>query len=813
MTYRLWLMSIILLSMITVFARSSISLKAAGLETRESFDDGWRFSRFGVMPDASVRNEPAGLENPAVEDAGWRKVDLPHDWAIEEGFRKNLPSNTGKLPWQGIGWYRKHFRVPPTNKGALYFIDFDGAMSHAKVWLNGHYLGEWPYGYASFRLELTPYLKFDAENVIAVRLENPEGFSRWYPGGGIYRNVWLVSTGKVHVAHWGTFVSTPEVSQAKALVQVSSEIQNQSTAPVELVVRRAIQEEEGGKTVATLPEKSILVPGGKSLRVMGKASVTSPKLWSTRTPHLYVLRTTIVQNGKAVGSTSDRFGIRSAVFDPREGFILNGSRERINGVCDHHDLGPLGAAVNPAALARQIRILQEMGCNAIRTSHNPPAPELLDLCDRMGMLVLDESFDCWIQGKVPNDYSTLFSAWHEKDIRALVRRDRNHPSVVMWSCGNEVREQENGKLVGELRRIFLSEDPTRPVTAACDNPKAGFDGFQDSVDVFGYNYKPHLYGKFRETNPSKPLYGSETASCISSNGEYFFPVSDDKSKGAFDGQVNSYDLSAPPWATIPDVEFKAEDQNPFVAGEFVWTGFDYLGEPTPYSEDTSSSRSSYFGIVDLCGFKKDRFYLYQSRWRPDLPMVHILPHWNWPGREGQITPVHVYTSGDEVELFLNGTSLGRKKKGPFEYRVRWDSVRYEPGTLLAVAYRNGKEWARDVKETTGPVSALAVIPEDSVIRADGTDLCYVKVIGIDQKGREVPSAENLVRFRLSGPGALAAVANGDATCMDSFRSDRYHLFNGQCQVIIRSEKGKVGTIHLTAEAEGLTAGSVSLETR
>ncbi|HTY01947.1 MAG TPA: beta-galactosidase GalB [Bacteroidota bacterium] len=768
------------------------------------------------MPDGTSIPEPPHMEATGVDEGGWQNVDLPHDWAIGEGFRKNLPSNTGKLPWQGIGWYRKHFRVPQEDKGRVFFVDFDGAMSHAKVWLNGRYVGEWPYGYASFRLELTSFLRFGEDNVIAVRLENPEGFSRWYPGGGIYRNVWLVKTEPVHLAHWGTFVSTPQVDPTNALVRVQTEIQNQGESPANVELEQSIvlpRGDHGDSLVTKFSDKSIEITPGKSLKIQQETSIASPHLWSIASPQCYLLRTMLKQAGKLIEQSTVRFGIRTAVFDAVHGFLLNGQRVRINGVCDHHDLGPLGAAVTVKGLERQIRILKEMGCNAIRTSHNPPAPELLDVCDKMGMLVLDEAFDCWIEGKVPNDYSSLFPAWHEKDIRALVRRDRNHPSVIMWSCGNEVREQENGIIAGELRRIFLSEDPTRPVTAACDNPRAGFNGFQDSVDVFGYNYKPNLYGRFRQANPEKPLFGSETASCISSNGEYFFPVSDDKLKGAQDGQVSSYDLCAPPWATIPDVEFAGEDKNPSVAGEFVWTGFDYLGEPTPYSEDTSSSRSSYFGILDLCGFRKDRFYLYQSRWKPDLPMAHILPHWNWPGREGKITPVHVYTSGDEAELFLNGKSLGRQKKGPFEYRLRWDSVTYEPGKLMVIAYRNGREWARDERKTTGPVSAILILPEDTVIHSDGNDLSYCRIVGMDKDGTQVPTAENLIRFHVDGPATIAAVANGDATCMDSFRSDRYPLFNGQCLVILRSEAGKPGNIRLTAESGGLSSGSANLQSR
>jgi beta-galactosidase len=776
--------------------------------SRASFDKGWLFARFGPVPDGSIKEEPPALERQDLDDAAWRRLDLPHDWGIEGPFRMDLPSNTGKLPWAGIGWYRKHFNVSPDDRGKRFFIDFDGAMSHAKVWLNGQYLGEWPYGYASFRLEMTSHIRFDGENILAVRLDNPPNSSRWYPGGGLYRNVWLVRAAPVHVAHWGTFVTTPNVGKDSSTIRVRTEIDNQSGESAEIAVLLEIIESGKTAVVASAPEIRMRIPAGHTGTCETGVGIHSPKLWDLKYPSLYCLKTSIRQNGRVVDTARTVFGIRTAEFTPEGGFLLNGRRVRINGVCNHHDLGPLGTAVNEKALERQIRILQEMGCNAIRTSHNPPAPELLDLCDRMGMVVLDEAFDCWEKGKVPNDYSTLFKEWHEKDIRAYVRRDRNHPCVIAWSSGNEIREQDTPILSQKLKDIIRSEDPTRPITAGCDNPQAGFNGFQNSVDVFGYNYKPHLYAKFRAANPSKPLYGSETASCVSTIGEYFFPVSEDKAKGFFEMQVSSYDLYAPTWANIPDIEFEGQDRNPFVAGEFVWTGFDYLGEPTPYYDDTSSSRSSYFGILDLCGFRKDRFYLYQARWRPDLPMAHILPHWNWPERVGKVTPVHVYTSGDEAELFLNGQSLGRKKKEPYHYRLRWDDVNYAPGELKVIAYRAGREWARDVVKTTGPAARLELSADRTALDADGRDLSFVTVKIVDKDGLMMPTARNLVRFKLNGTGALAAVANGDPTNHDSFQSEQCKAFHGQCLLIVRSAEGERGPIRVTAESEALTSGNI-----
>jgi beta-galactosidase len=483
-----------------------------------------------------------------------------------------------------------------------------------------------------------------------------------------------------------------------------------------------------------------------------------------------------------------------------------------------------------------------MGVNAVRTSHNPPAPELLELTDRMGLVVMDEAFDAWRRAKKKNDYHLVFDDWHEKDLRALVRRDRNHPSIIMWSTGNEIGEQGNAeghKLSAALARIVREEDATRPVTAGANHTNAGYNGFQNTLDVFGYNYKPHEYAKFREKNPSLPIHGSETSSTVSSRGEYFFPVEEDKAKGRGDFHVSSYDLYAPPWATTPDTEFKAQDEFPYVFGEFVWTGFDYLGEPTPYNDDATNllnftdpqerarmqqelqalgkirvpSRSSYFGIVDLAGFKKDRFFIYQARWRPELPMAHILPHWNWPERAGQVTPVHVYTSGDEAELFLNSRSLGRKKKGQYQYRLRWDDVRYEPGELRVVAYKGGRRWAENVMKTTGPAARLSMRADRTTVRADGQDLSFVTVSVADKGGLVVPRSKNRLRFRLEGPGEIVAVDNGDPTDHTSFQSHERAAFNGLALVVVRTRAGRPGRITLTAAADGLTTGSVRITSR
>ena len=853
------------------------SAAAAGPRERTSLDAGWRFTR-GDAPDAggSLSYEalkpwilptgdglldlaperpapPAGgppqsvsYAQAAFDDGAWAQVDVPHDWAIEGPFRQDLPGETAKLPWAGVGWYRRHFELPAAAAGRRVYVDFDGAMSHAAVWVNGRFAGGWPYGYASFRLDLTRFVRPGADNVLAVRLENPPESSRWYPGAGIFRNVWLVTEGPVHVAHWGVTVTTPRVSADAALATVTAVAANDTTEQALASVSTEVFElgadgRPGASPVATAAPREITVYPGRVASCAQTVEIAHPRLWDLAHPDRYVAVTTLGVAGAAADRFETPFGIRTIAFDPDRGFLLNGRHVPIQGVCDHHDLGALGAAINVSALARQIRLLQEMGCNAIRTSHNPPSPELLELCDRMGMLVMDEAFDCWALPKKPNDYHLLFADWHEKDLRAMIRRDRNHPSVILWSIGNEIPEQRSPttgpKLARHLTAIAFEEDRTRPTVSAFDQVESGYNGMQLAVGVAGYNYKPWEYPRFRELNPTIPLVASETASCISTRGFYVFPVSEDKSKGMADFQMSSYDLSAPPWATTPETEFRGQDKAPSVAGEFVWTGFDYLGEPTPYSGDSKDmleftdpavraamqaqlkaagtipvpSRSSYFGIIDLAGLKKDRFYLYQARWRADLPMAHLLPHWTWPERTGLVTPVHVYTSGDEAELFLNGRSLGRKTRGPLEYRIRWDDVRYEPGELKVVAYRGGKPWATDVERTAGAAAAVALAADCASLAADGSDLAYVTVRINDKDGTLVPRASNKVRFSLSGPGDLVATDNGDPTSLAPFHAAERDAFNGLCVAIVRTRRGAPGKLTLTAQSDGLAPSAIEIE--
>jgi beta-galactosidase len=860
----------------------------ASAETRTSFDQGWRFVRddpadAGRLDYATIRGHvlptgddlvsdprlrrtrPAGdpgaevsYVRPGFDDSSWRTLDLPHDWGIEGPFRQELSGDTGKLPWAGVGWYRKRFTLPAGGPPRRWALDVDGAMAYSTVWLNGRFVGGWPYGYSSYRLDLTPFARA-GENVLAIRLDNPPDSSRWYPGSGLYRNVWLVESGPLRVAHWGTFVTTPVVTDERAVVNVEVTVENLSDAkaPLELTTRVFALDAGGRRTgeavAASAPERFEIDPArAHSAARTNVLAVASPHRWDLDAPSRYAAVTTLASRGAVVDEVETPFGIRTIAFDPERGFLLNGRRVAIQGVCNHHDLGALGTAVHPRAIQRQLELLKEMGANAIRTSHNPPAPELLEAADRLGMLIFDEAFDAWRRGKrwpagadenapdvVYFDYARVFDDWHEKDLRAFVRRDRNHPSVVAWSIGNEVIEQwfpDGFRLAERLAGIVREEDRTRPVTGGFNNENAGYVGFQRAVDLIGFNYKGFEYGPFHARRPAVPVYGAETASTVSSRGEYFFPVVEDKLQGRADFQVSAYDLYAPPWANPPDVEFKWLDEAPVAFGEFVWTGFDYLGEPTPYNADASSllnfsdaaararmaaelqslgrirvpSRSSYFGILDLAGFKKDRFFLYQARWRPELKMAHLLPHWTWPERVGQVTPVHVYSSADEAELFLNGRSLGRKQRGPLEYRFRWDDVVYQPGALRVATWKNGQPWAEATTETAGRAARIALAADRSTLTADGRDLAFVTVSVTDAQGRLAPRASSRVRFAVTGPAEIVAVDNGDATSFEPFQARERTTYNGLALVVVRTRRGAAGAITLTARAEGLAAAEVRL---
>jgi beta-galactosidase len=784
--------------------------------------------------------------SPTFDDADWQELDLPHDFAIEGPFSKSGGGGMGRLPSAGVVWYRKHIAIDASDVGKQIYLDIDGSMSYTTVWCNGQIVGGWPYGYSSWRVDLTPYVEFGKDNVLAIRLDNPPNSSRWYPGGGIYRNVWLVKTAPVHIGHWGTFVTTRDVSVSSATIDLEVTIDNnsESNATVDVTTRIYALDADGSKTgdaVAGFESLKTPVAAGESVKVKDSVTLENPRLWGpppTQTPRLYVAVTTLMQDGKPIDQYETTFGIRDVRFDPNTGIHVNGERIFLRGVNMHHDLGALGAAFNYRAAQRQLEMLREMGCNAIRTSHNPPAPELLELTDKLGFLVMDEAFDVWVRQKTPFDYHLIFPDWHEQDLRALVRRDRNHPSVIMWSFGNEVGEQYTGEegaaLAKRLKDIINEEDPTRPTTTAMNYAKPDMP-LPEVPDVISLNYQgegirqspefegtnrirtPPQYSAFHEEFPDKVVLSSETACAFSSRGIYLFPVVQKISDIVRDGrggdyeirQVSAYELHAVDFGSSADKVFGSIDGHPYVAGEFVWTGWDYLGEPTPYD----SSRSSYCGIIDLAGFGKARFYLYQSHWRPDLPMAHILPHWTWPERIGQVTPVHVFTSGDEAELFLNGKSLGKKTKGRYEYRLRWDDVTYEPGELKVITYKDGKQWATDTVSTAGDASQMSLRPDRAVIKADGLDLSFITLTIQDSNGITVPRANNLISFSVSGPGEIVATDNGDPTDFTIFSSPDRKVFNGLALVIIKAKRNQSGPVVITAECDGLPAATCTVLTR
>ncbi|MCD8299187.1 MAG: DUF4982 domain-containing protein [Opitutae bacterium] len=859
---------VLALSTFVASAVFSVTLSADPVKysQRETFDYDWKFAKFGKFSDCLSADDPGTqAANPTYSDAKWRKLDLPHDWGIESEFLQSEPNETGKLPWNAIGWYRKTFDVPAKSKGNKFFLDFDGVMMTPQVYVNGQLAGEWAYGYNSFRVDITKYLKFGAKNVVAVRAENKPVSTRWYPGAGIYRHVWIIEANPVHVAHWGIYVTTPDIKGIKkpddkhpqkeyragsARVAVAATISNETSAATSVEIVHEVFPLDGkkDKPVAT-GKSSTSIPAGGDKTVNVEFTMNAPKLWDILAPSLYILRTTVSIDGKMTDRQDTIFGVRKAEWKA-DGFYLNDRRVQIRGVCQHHDMGPLGSAVHRRALERQVEVLKSFGANSIRTSHNPPAPELLELCDRMGVLVDAELFDIWKYQKYDkrNGYHVYWEKWWKKDVENFVLRDRNHPSIISWSAGNEIDEQgkPDGKEIAKgLIAEFKKYDKTRAVTAGCNNANAASNGFGDLFDVYGFNYKPWMYKGY--TSKKKPFIGSETSSCVSTRGKYYFPKADvfwDKGAGFFESQVSSYDLYAPGWAYRPDVEFAALEDEPKAAGEYVWTGFDYIGEPTPYNQDASNegnyqnlpeaerkammekmakiagrsmSRSSYFGIVDLCGFWKDRTYLYQSHWLPDVPMVHILPHWNWKGeRDGKVTPVHVYTSGDTVELKLNGKVIGKKSKGKGDkdrFRIVFEDVVYQPGKLEATAYKKGKKWATDVVETSDAPAKISAEVDRSVILGDGRDLAYVTIKILDAKDRMVPTADNALKFSVSGSADIVGVCNGDPTDLTSMKGNEIKAFSGMAQVILRSKRDSSGKATLKISGSKLPGKTVEIEVK
>lgn len=806
-------------------------------------------SKHHMPPEGNPGKDFPFVQN-GFDDKAWEQVRLPHDWAITGSFYTEenaiVGGGMGRLPVQGVAWYRRKIDIPAEDTGKTIFLDIDGAMSYAMVWLNGNLVGGWPYGYNSFRLNLTPFLKPGGDNQLAIRLDNPTNSSRWYPGGGIYRNVWLVKLNPVHVAQWGSFIQTKNVSAASATVDLSLQVENksdiaQTTEIVTEIYKLNEKQERAGKKVAGFSKLTATIPAGKKQQFENTATIKNPALWGplpVQQPNLYVALTKLYVAGKLVDEYETMFGIRSLEFNAEKGLLVNGIPLRIQGVNQHHDLGALGAAFNVRAAERQLEILHDLGCNAIRLSHNPPAPELLDLTDRMGFLVIDESFDCWERGKTPLDFHLIFNDWYEADMRSFIRRDRNHPSVIAWSFGNEVGEQYTDTagaiLAKKLYDIVKEEDSTRPATASMNYAKPDMP-FSAVMDIISLNYQGEgirdapayshlkgirttpLYPSFHAKFPDKLIVSSETASALSTRGTYIFPVTSGISAPISDSTggdplhkfVSAYELYTAQFGASPDKVFAAQDHNSYVAGEFVWSGWDYIGEPTPYY----SARSSYSGIIDLAGFKKDRFYLYQSRWKTDAPMAHILPHWTWPDRIGKVTPVHVYTSGDEAELFLNNKPLGRKKKGEYEYRLRWDSVLYEPGELKVVVYKNGRQWATDIVKTAGAPAKLALNADRDVINADGEDLSFITVTVIDKNGTLVPDASNTIRFEVLGPGELVATDNGNPADLVSFSSNERSALSGLALAIVRAKPKEPGAIIIKATADGLAFAEITVRSK
>jgi beta-galactosidase len=783
----------------------------------ELLDTGWKF-----------QNKEINTAINAIDDSSWQTVTVPHDWAIAGPFDMNIDlqavqvledgdkkpklrtGRTGALPCFGIGWYRKVLFIAKADEGKRVFVEFDGAMSRSKVYLNGVYIGEWPYGYSSFSFELTKHIQFGKENVLSVRLENKEESSRWYPGAGIYRNVRLVKTAPTRVAHWGTNITTPVVTSQKGEVTIKTEIDG--NAAVRLVTEIY---DAKGKIVGT---SSTNKNSDLNTTIEQTIKVSKPNLWSPETPNLYTAVSKVFVGKIQKDEYKTTFGFRTIRFDKDKGFFLNGKYTKFKGVCLHHDLGPIGAAVNFRATERQLMMMKEMGANAIRTSHNPPSLELLKICDSIGLMVQVESFDEWKNGKNANGYGEFFDAWAEKDLTAMIKRDRNHPSVVMWSIGNEIREQgmeEGYKIARFLTKISHDLDPTRPVSAGFNNWMGAIkNGLAAEVDLVGFNYAPDFYEKKHKEFPNFTIYGSETASTVSSRGVYKFPVVASKKAWYTDYQLTSYDLETCSWADLPDFEFQYQDDLDFVAGEFVWTGFDYLGEPSPYNEGTPA-RSSYFGIVDLAGLPKDRYYLYQSKWS-DKPVFHVLPHWTWPERLNQKVPVFCYTNYPKAELFVNGKSMGTRVKDKSSmlkrYRLMWDDVIYEPGEIKVVAYDNqDKVVAEKIIRTAGETYSIKLTADRQKIKADGKDLTFVTVEILDKNGNLCPKANNLLFFEVKGAGKLKAVCNGDATDQTSFVSKYMRTFNGKMVVTIESET-KAGDIVLKASGGFLIPQELKITT-
>jgi beta-galactosidase len=809
----------------------------AGNRQTLSLEKGWRFS---------LSDDQAAMQ-PGFDDSAWQTVSVPHDWAIYGPFNANADrqnvavtqdgeteatlktGRTGGLPFVGTAWYRIRFDAPDFVAGKKAVILFDGAMSHARVYLNGQEAGYWPYGYNSFHLDITPFLR-ERDNVLAVRLENRPESSRWYPGAGLYRNVHVVITDRVHIPVWGVYLTTPAVQREYARISIKTRVEYPGELPGELSLVTEIRD-AGLRLLHTARSGHLTKYDGDVFEQ--DITIPSPQCWSPDTPALYTAHSKVYVRGVLTDEHDTRFGIREMRIVPDSGMFLNGRPVKFRGVCNHHDLGPLGAAVNRSALRRQLAILKDAGCNAIRTAHNMPAPELVELCDEMGFMMMIEAFDEWVHPKSKNGYNRHFLEWAEKDLVNMIRHYRNNPSVVMWSIGNEVHEQStpDGLRIGRfLRDICHREDPVRKVTVGIDNARQAMDGhFASMIDVVGFNYRLHFYREAYETLAQRIVLGSETASTVSSRGVYHFPVVRTADRKHADHQCSGYDVEHCNWSNLPDDDFIFQDDYPWCIGEFVWTGFDYLGEPTPYVSDWPN-HSSMFGMIDLAGIPKDRYYLYRSHWNRTANTLHVLPHWTWPGREGETTPVFVYTNHPSAELFVNGKSQGRMYKdeslteaatGSDEarrqllrqrrYRLMWMDVKYAPGTLRVVAYDAAGQVAGEKEvHTAGKPHHLALSADRTTLDADGKDLSFITVSVVDRAGNLCPEASHSIRFSVEGAGTYRAAANGDATCTERFHLPVMPVFKGQLVAIVQSSE-QAGSIRFTAQADGLRKAVLTMK--
>lgn len=808
--------------LVTLVAFPAVSrAQDTSVRTVKTLRTDWLFHNGDVLNGASLD----------YKDEYWSQVNVPHDWAIAGPFDENhdkqevmviedgeqvistRTGRTGGLPYIGVGWYRKYLSFAEADSNRLVFVEFDGAMSNAKVYLNGQLVGGRPYGYSSFGLELTPHINWGRTNVLAVRLENEPESARWYPGAGLYREVRLLVLHRTHIPQWGVWITTPEIGTEDARIDIRTEIVGQPPFYTDLRLETDIIDPAGNVVASTMDN----LPSISTHTVVQQLQVKHPRYWSADTPQLYKTVSRIKAGKTILDEKETVFGIRHIEFTPDRGMLVNGRPEKLRGVCLHHDLGALGAAFNKSALRHRLTLLKQMGSNAIRGTHNPHDPRMLELCDEMGFYYIDEAFDEWKSPKVANGYSKWFDEWAERDLTDMIRRDRNHPALIMYSIGNEVREQQDTagyRIARFLTAIAHREDPYRPVTAGFNHwQKAIENGLAGEVDVPGFNYKPNFYARIHHQYPLWPIYGSETASTVSSRGAYHLPAERLSMKTWENNQSSSYDLERCHWSQLPDEEWAAQDDLQFLAGEFVWTGVDYLGEPTPY-QNQWPSRSSYFGIIDLAGIPKDRYFLYQSQWG-NTQVLYVLPHWTWPEKVGEVVPVFVYTNYPEAELLINGKSHGRKRFNPNElldrYRLRWENVIYEPGELKVIAYdEDGRRVDSTVVHTAGQPYRVALSVDRDTVVADGEDLVYVTVEVHDRDGNLCPHADHLIHFAVEGNGFIRAVDNGNPASTEPFQAEFRRAFNGKCVAVIQS-KEMLGKITVRATSQGMASDELEVE--